>query len=171
MTRLDHNRSIYALSHKLGCDVDEIDHFCIWGNHSPTMFPDTFNATIKGKNFHKSLDNQWRVDSFIPEVQQRGAAIIKQRGLSSAASAGNAAIEHMRDWHNGTNNKWTSMGVYSNGEYGIEKGLIYSYPVIIENQKYKIVENIPIGEEQRRMMKITENELIKERELISHLLK
>ena len=147
MTRLDHNRSIYALANKLGCHVDDIENFCIWGNHSPTMFPDTFNSTIKGNKFHNKLDQDWRTKEFIPQVQQRGAAIIKQRGLSSAASAGNAAIEHMRDWHTGTNGKWTSMGVISNGEYGVEKNLIYSFPVTIENKKYSIVKNVNITDE------------------------
>lgn len=147
MTRLDHNRAIFQLAQKLNCHVNDIEKFCIWGNHSPTMFPDTFNATYKGKSIKDQLDNDWRVKSFIPDVQQRGSTIIKQRGLSSAASAANAALEHMRDWFTGTQGKWTSMGVHSNGEYGIEKNLIYSFPVTIENQKFEVVKDIKISDQ------------------------
>lgn len=134
------------------------------------MFPDTFNATINGKHFHSNLDENWRIQEFIPKVQKRGAEIIGARGLSSAASAGNAAIAHMRDWHLGSQGKWVSMGILAEGDYGINKGLIYSFPVTVENGKYSIVEGITIGEEQRERMKFTEDELIKEREFVDHLL-
>ena len=172
MTRLDHDRALSQLALNQNCSVDDIHNFCIWGNHSPTMFPDTFNATINGNNIHNNLNNDWRVNTFIPEVQQRGASIIKARGLSSAASAGNAAIAHMRDWVLGTSGRWTSMSVLSNGEYGIEKNLIYSYPVIVgENGEVKIVEGLDISEEQRERMRFTESELLGERELVEDLLR
>ncbi len=171
MTRLDHDRSLSQLALKMKCHLGDIDHFCIWGNHSPTMFPDTFNATINGVKFHDQLDQNWRVNEFIPRVQQRGAEIIKARGLSSAASAGNAALVHMRDWALGTQGKWTSMGILSKGEYGISKGLIYSYPVIVEdNGKVNMVQGLKINDEQRECMKKTEDELLKERETIENLL-
>lgn len=170
MTRLDHNRALSALSNKLKAPLDEITQFCIWGNHSPTMFPDTFNAKLRNESLHQKLDQEWRTKTFIPSVQQRGAEIIKARGLSSAASAGNAAIDHMRDWILGSNG-WTSMGVFTRGEYGVEKGLIFSFPIVCNNGNWKIVEGVQVGEEQRERIKHTEDELIKEREMVSHLLK
>lgn len=146
MTRLDHNRALSQLSQKIDVPLDEIENFCIWGNHSPTMFPDTFNAKVNGKPLNEMLDNQWRTETFIPSVQQRGAEIIKMRGLSSAASAGNAAIDHMRDWWLGKEG-WSSMGVLSRGEYGVEKGLIFSFPVHCRNGEWTIIKGVAIGEE------------------------
>lgn len=171
MTRLDHNRGLYQLAKKLNVGLDEISNFCVWGNHSPTMFPDTTNVKVNGKLVHDSLDHNWRVNEFIPKVQQRGAAIIEQRKLSSAASAGNAAIDHMRTWTYGTNGDWASFSVKSNGEYGVEKGLIFSYPVTVENGQWKIVEGLKFNDEAKERMKKTEQELIGEREVISELLK
>lgn len=171
MTRLDHNRGLYQLAKKYDTALENIENFCIWGNHSPTMYPDTTHLKVEGKEVYDKIDKEWLKKDFIPKVQQRGTAIINARKLSSAASAGNAAIDHIHDWFAGTGNKWTSMGVYSNGEYGITKGLIYSYPVTINNGKWSIVEGLEIKPESREMMQITENELLKEREVISHLLK
>jgi malate dehydrogenase len=171
MTRLDHDRGLYQLSKKLGVTLDDIKNFCIWGNHSPTMFPDTTNVLVNGKLVHGSLDAEWRNKDFIPKVQQRGAAIIAQRKLSSAASAGNAALSHMRDWAVGTNNEWTSFGVVSNGEYGVSKGLVFSYPVTIKDGKWSIVQGLKIDAESQERIKKTEAELIAEREIIAPLLK
>lgn len=171
MTRLDHDRGLYQLSKKLGVSLDQIKNFCVWGNHSPTMFPDTTNATVNGKNIHSSLDSQWRANDFIPKVQQRGAAIINQRKLSSAASAGNAAIAHMRDWSIGTNGEWISFSVVSNGEYGVSKGLVFSYPVTVSNGKWSIVQGLKLDAEAQERIKKTEAELIQERDVISSLLK
>lgn len=170
MTRLDHDRALSQLALNQNCSISDIQNFCIWGNHSPTMFPDSFNATINGTKFHNKLDHDWRVNKFIPEVQQRGGAIIKARGLSSAASAGNAAIAHMRDWMLGTAGNWTSMGVLSRGEYGIQEGLIYSFPVVV-GEGVEIVKGVQVGEEQMEMMRVTESELLGERQLVEHLMK
>ena len=171
MTRLDHNRGLHQLSKKLGVTIDDIKNFCVWGNHSPTMFPDTTNVTVNGKLIHSSLDAEWRNKDFIPKVQQRGTAIINQRKLSSAASAGNAAMNHMRDWALGTNNEWTSFSVVSNGEYGISKGLVFSYPVTVNNGKWSIVQGLKWDSEAQERIKKTEAELIAERDIIMPLLK
>ena len=136
MTRLDHDRALGQLATYLNCSVLDLENFCVWGNHSPTMFPDTTNLTVDGQRVE--LDQEWVNNQFIPEVQQRGASIIAVRGKSSAASAGNAAIFSMKDWVLGSR-RWTSMSVYSNGEYGVSEGLIYSYPVTCQGGNYEIV--------------------------------
>lgn len=171
MTRLDHDRGLSQLAEKLKVDLEDIKKFAIWGNHSPTMFPDTHNAEVNGQKIHDKLGEEWRSKNFIPDVQQRGAAIIQARKLSSAASAGNAAISHIRDWVLGTQGNWTSMSIKSQGEYGITKGLIFSYPVITENGKWKIVEGLNITDDARERIKKTENELIHERDMVQELLK
>ena len=171
MTRLDHNRALYQIAKKYSVSLAEVKNFCIWGNHSPTMFPDVTHTVINGEQIYSKIDKQWLDNDFIPKVQQRGTAIINARGASSAASAGNAAIDHIHDWVHGSHNEWASMGVYSNGEYGISKGLIYSYPVIIKDGKYSIVQNLEIKPEALERMKKTEKELLEERETVAHLLK
>jgi malate dehydrogenase len=130
MTRLDHNRSLYQLSHKFNTHFDNISNFCIWGNHSSTMFPDLHNCKINGKAALESVTSEWVDKEFIPTVQQRGAAIIAARKLSSAASAGSSAIDHVRDWVRGTD-KWESMAVHTDGSYNVPKGLIFSFPVTV----------------------------------------
>ena len=171
MTRLDHNRGLYQLAKKFNVELDEVKNFCIWGNHSPTMFPDTTHVKINKEEIYAKLEQEWLNKDFIPKVQQRGTAVINARKLSSAASAGNAAINHMHDWVIGTKKNWTSMGVYSNGEYGVQKGLIFSYPVTTENGKWAIVEGLELKPEALERIKITEQELIKEREVVADLLK
>jgi len=171
MTRLDHNRGLAQLAEKTGCQVTEIDKFCIWGNHSATQFPDITYATIKGKSARSTInDDKWVTDKFIPDVQQRGAAIIAARGLSSAASAANAAIEHIRDWVHGTNGKWTSMAIPSNGEYGATKGVWYSYPVVVKNGKYEIVNGLSVDNAQKERLTKTNNELVEEKNGVASLL-
>jgi len=147
MTRLDHNRALYQLAQKTGSHVNDIEKLAIWGNHSPTMYADVTHATVNGKKATDLVDNDWINKTFIPTVQQRGAAVINLRKLSSAASAANAALEHIRDWVSGSNGKWLSMGVPSDGSYGVEPGLIFSYPVTIEGGKYKIVQGLKITPE------------------------
>ena len=171
MTRLDHNRGLYQLSKKFGVGLSDVRNFCVWGNHSPTMYPDTTHALVEGKHVYDKIEKEWLTKDFIPKVQQRGTAIINARGASSAASAGNAAINHVHDWVLGTHNEWTSMGVYSNGEYGIAKGLIYSFPVTTKEGQWKIVKDLEIRPELLEGMRKTEKELLEERETVSHLLK
>eukprot|EP01112_Ceratiomyxa_fruticulosa_P013749 TRINITY_DN3883_c0_g1_i1.p1 TRINITY_DN3883_c0_g1~~TRINITY_DN3883_c0_g1_i1.p1 ORF type:complete len:332 (+),score=85.29 TRINITY_DN3883_c0_g1_i1:874-1869(+) len=144
MTRLDHNRGLASLAIKTKSTVNDIEKFAIWGNHSATQYPSIVHATINGKKATEVLEQTWVRDTFIPEVQQRGAAIIKVRGLSSAASAASAAIDHMRDWTYGTNGKWTSMAIYSEGDYGADKGLYFSYPVICSNGNYNVVKGLEL---------------------------
>ena len=169
MTRLDHDRGLSQLAEKLHCKTTDIDHFAVWGNHSSTMFPDTTHLTVKGKP--ASLEQAWLDSGFIPVVQQRGAAVIKARGLSSAASAGNAAISHIRDWVTGTNGKWTSFSVPSDGSYNVPKGLIFSFPVTAENKKYKIVQGLKISEAAQKRIDLTTKELLEERKAVESLLK
>jgi malate dehydrogenase len=173
MTRLDHNRGLAQLADRTGARVTDISKFAIWGNHSATQYPDISHTTIKGKAASEAInDEKWVRDTFIPAVQQRGAAIINARGLSSAASAANAAIDHIRDWHFGTNGEWTSMAVPSNGEYGIEKGLWYSFPMTIApGGEYTIIKNLPVDKFSAEKMDITRKELISEREAVANLLK
>ena len=141
MTRLDHNRALFQLSQKTHAHVSQIEKFCIWGNHSSTMVPDLTHSLVNKSLATSLVDAQWIDKEFTPIVQQRGAAIIKARKLSSAASAGNAAIEHIRDWVHG-GNQWQSIAVSSNGEYGVDKNLVFSYPVICKNGDWKIVEGL-----------------------------
>ncbi len=171
LTRLDHNRAISQLSEKCGVMATEITQMTIWGNHSATQYPDLHHALVNGQNAMNLVDVAWFGDNFIPTVQQRGAAIIKARGLSSAASAASASIDHMRDWVCGTaEGDWTSMAVPSDGSYGIGEGVIYSYPVTINNGEYSIVQGLEINEFSRERMNLTETELREEREAVKHLL-
>lgn len=171
MTRLDHDRGLSQLAEKLKCKTTDIEKFAVWGNHSPTMYPDTHYMTVKGKPVQSSLDAKWLNDAFIPAVQQRGAAVIKARGSSSAASAGNAAISHIRDWVTGTNGQWTSFSVPTDGSYNVPKGLIFSFPVTVANKKYSIVQGLKISEEAQRRIDTTTKELLEERKAVEHLLK
>lgn len=172
MTRLDHNRAMAQLAEKTDSTVNDIKKMTIWGNHSSTQYPDLTSATVNGKPALDLVDRAWYEGTYIPEVQQRGAAIIKARGASSAASAANAAIAHMRTWVLGTDeNDWVSMGVYSNGEYGIAKGLIYSFPVTCANGDWSIVDGVDVSSDfSKEKMAATEQELSEERDAVAHLL-
>jgi malate dehydrogenase len=171
MTRLDHNRALYQLANKLNCHVNDVEKMAIWGNHSPTMYADVTHASANGKKVTDSVDSEWINKTFIPTVQQRGAAVIAARKLSSAASAANAAIDHVRDWVHGTKGKWQSMGVLSDGSYGIKEGVVFSYPVTIENGKYKIVQGLKVTPESQKRLDVTNDELWSERKAIESLLK
>jgi malate dehydrogenase len=171
MTRLDHNRAIAQLAQKAGCHVSDIRRMTIWGNHSATQYPDVHHAEVGGKPATDLVDETWLAEEFIPVVQQRGAAIIAARGASSAASAASAAIDHMHDWALGTpDGDWVSMGIPSDGSYGIEPGVTYSYPVRCSNGKYEIVEGLEISDFSRERMAATEVELREERAAIEELL-
>ncbi|GAB2520200.1 malate dehydrogenase [Microbulbifer agarilyticus] len=171
MTRLDHNRALTQLANKTDSTVNDITHMTIWGNHSATQYPDLHQAKVNGENAMGKVEQEWYETDFIPTVQQRGAAIIKARGASSAASAANAAIDHMRDWALGSaEGDWTSMGVYSDGSYGIAKGLIYSFPVVCKNGDWEIVQGVDINDFSREKMTATEQELAEERDAVAHLL-
>ncbi|MFT3931540.1 MAG: malate dehydrogenase [Spongiibacteraceae bacterium] len=171
MTRLDHNRAISQLAEKTGTTVNDVTNMTIWGNHSSTQYPDLFHAKVKGKTAIELVDQDWYKGTYIPAVQQRGAAIIAARGASSAASAANAAIDHMRTWALGTEgDNWVSMGVYSDGSYGIDKGLIYSFPVRCKGGKWEIVQGLSIDAFSQEKMKATEKELAEERDAVKHLL-
>lgn len=170
MTRLDHNRAKAQLATKTGKQSTDVDGVIIWGNHSATQYPDMHHCNVSGKPASTLVSQDWVAKEFIPTVQQRGAAIIKARGLSSAASAANAAIEHMRDWALGTAGKTVSMGIHSDGSYGIEKGLIYSFPVTCEKGQYSIVQGLEINEFSRGLMQATEKELREERDAVADLL-
>jgi malate dehydrogenase len=171
MTRLDHNRAMAQLALKTGTHSNDVKGLAIWGNHSATQYPDLHHAKVGKKSAMSLVDQDWYENDFIPTVQQRGAAIIQARGASSAASAASAAIDHMRDWALGTRKGTVlSMGVYSDGSYGIEKGLIYSFPVTCEEGKWKIIKGLDINEFSRQKMRETEQELIEERDAVAHLL-
>jgi len=172
MTRLDHNRAMAQLAGKTDSTVNDVKKMIIWGNHSSTQYPDLTASTVNGKPALDLVDRAWYEGTYIPEVQQRGAAIIKARGASSAASAANAAIAHMRTWVMGTDeNDWVSMGVYSNGEYGIAKGLIYSFPVTCANGDWSIVDGVDVSSDfSKEKMAATEQELSEERDAVAHLL-
>lgn len=171
MTRLDHNRAMSQLAEKTGKTVNDVTHMTIWGNHSSTQYPDLFHAKVSGEIAIDLVEKTWYEDTFIPDVQQRGAAIIKARGASSAASAANAAIFHMRDWALGSaENDWVSMGVYSDGSYGIEEGLIYSFPCVCKNGDWEIVQGVDIDAFSQEKMKATETELKEERDAVKSLL-
>lgn len=171
MTRLDHNRAMSQLAEKTGKTVNDVTHMTIWGNHSSTQYPDLFHAKVSGETAIDLVEKTWYEDTFIPDVQQRGAAIIKARGASSAASAANAAIFHMRDWALGSaENDWVSMGVYSDGSYGIEEGLIYSFPCVCKNGDWEIVQGVDIDAFSQEKMKATETELKEERDAVKSLL-
>ena len=170
MTRLDHNRAVTQLAQKTGKHVVDVKGLSIWGNHSATQYPDISHASIDGTAADSLVDQSWVEETFIPIVQQRGAAIIKARGLSSAASAANAAIEHMRDWALGTDGEVVSMAVYSDGSYGITKGLIYSFPCTCAGGDWAIVQGLAINDFSRGKMNETETELIDERDAVKDLL-
>lgn len=173
MTRLDHNRGMAQLAEQTNSTVNDIKKMIIWGNHSSTQYPDLTFTTVNGKSALEQVERDWYENTYIPNVQQRGAAIIKARGASSAASAANAAIAHMRSWALGTddNNDWVSMGVYSQGQYGITEGLIYSFPCTCKNGDWQIVEGLDVSSDfSQQKMKATETELIEERDAVNHLL-
>ncbi|MGR4870792.1 malate dehydrogenase [Variovorax sp. LARHSF232] len=171
MLRLDHNRAASQIAAKVGKAVGDIEKLTVWGNHSPTMYADYRFATIGGASVKDMINDQvWNADTFLPTVGKRGAAIIEARGLSSAASAANAAIDHMRDWALGSKGKWVTMGVPSNGEYGIPKEVIFGFPVTTENGEYKIVEGLAIDEFSQERINKTLAELQGEQDGVKHLL-
>jgi malate dehydrogenase len=169
MTRLDHNRAMAQLAAKAGKHVSEVDGLCIWGNHSATQYPDIHRASVAGEGAMSMIDMDWYTADFIPTVQQRGAAIIEARGASSAASAANAAIDHMRDWALGTDSV-VSMGVYSDGSYGVAEGLIYSFPVTCQGGDWSIMQGVEVNGFSQEKMDATETELAEERDAVAHLL-
>ncbi|HMB56931.1 MAG TPA: malate dehydrogenase [Arenimonas sp.] len=171
MLRLDHNRALSQLAGKTGKPVGDIKKLIVWGNHSPTMYPDYRFATIAGASVKDSIgDESWNRETFIPKVGKRGAAIIEARGLSSAASAANAAIDHIHDWVLGTNGEWTTMGIPSDGSYGIPKDVMYGFPVVCKDGKYEIVKDLAIDDYSREMMNKTLAELEEERAGVASLL-
>ena len=171
MTRLDHNRASAQLAQKTGKHVSSVSRLTIWGNHSATQYPDIHHATVDGADATSLVDQDWLADEFIPVVQQRGAVIIKARGASSAASAASAAIDHMHDWALGTDGDgWVSMAIPADGSYGIEPGIVYSYPVRCRDGGYEIVQDLSINEFSRSRMDATETELREERAAIESLL-
>ncbi|WP_406383386.1 malate dehydrogenase [Streptomyces sp. NBC_01618] len=171
MTRLDHNRAISQLAAKTGAAVSDIKKLTIWGNHSATQYPDIFHAEVAGKNAAELVnDETWLADTFIPTVAKRGAAIIEARGASSAASAANAAIDHIHTWVNGTAaGDWTSMGIPSDGSYGVPEGIISSFPVTTKDGKYEIVQGLDINEFSRTRIDASVQELIEERDAVREL--
>jgi len=171
MLRLDHNRALSQLAIKAGVQVADIDKLIVWGNHSPTMYPDYRFATAAGASLKDKInDADWNANDFIPKVGKRGAAIIEARGLSSAASAANAAIDHVRDWVLGSNGKWVTMGIPSDGSYGIPKDVIYGFPVTTQNGEYTMIRDLPIDDFSRERMDKTLAELEEERAGVAHLL-
>jgi malate dehydrogenase len=171
MTRLDHNRAMAQLASKTGTRTTDVSGMIIWGNHSATQYPDVNHCTVGGQAASEAADAEWLKGDFIATVQQRGAAIIKARGLSSAASAASSAIDHIRDWALGTaDGEWTSMGIPSDGSYGVEPGIIYSYPVTCANGEYSIVQNLDVDAFSQGLMDATEQELREERAAVEHLL-
>ncbi|ADG61703.1 malate dehydrogenase [Moraxella catarrhalis] len=170
MLRLDHNRALTQVAKKTGKAVKDIKKLIVWGNHSPTMYADYRFATINGESVKEMINDQdWNANTFLPTVGKRGAAIIEARGLSSAASAANAAIDHMRDWALGSNGEWVTMGIPSDGSYGIPKGIMFGFPVTTENGEYQIVQDLQIDDLSQERINITLNELEEERAAIDHL--
>lgn len=171
MTRLDHNRAMSQLADKTGTTINDVTNMTIWGNHSATQYPDLHHTKVNGKTAIDLVEQDWYEADFIPTVQQRGAAIIAARGASSAASAANAAISHMRTWALGTaEGDWASMGIYSDGSYGITEGLIYSFPCVCKDGDWSIVQGLEINDFSRGKMQATEQELTEERDAVQHLL-
>jgi malate dehydrogenase len=172
MMRLDHNRAVSQIAHKIGKPIASVKKVTVWGNHSATQYPDLFQAECEGKKVWPQINDQaWLESNFIPTVQKRGAAIIEARGLSSAASAANAAIDHIRDWVLGTpEGNWVSMGIPSDGSYGVPEGVLYGYPVTCKNGKFSIVKSVELSEFSRKRMDATLKELHEERDGIKHLL-
>lgn len=171
MMRLDHNRSLSQLAEKTRSHSTKIEKMVVWGNHSSTQYPDISYATVDGEPIREKVDDDWNVNTFIPLVQQRGAAVIKARGASSAASAASAAIDHMRDWALGSQGKWVSMGVYSAGNsYGIDEDIIFSFPIICENGEWKEISGLEVSDFSRERLTVTEKELLDEKAAIADLL-
>ncbi len=171
MMRLDHNRAMSQLAEKTDSHSTKIQKMVVWGNHSATQYPDLSYATVEGKAAKSLIDEDWYVNNFIPTVQQRGAAIIKARGASSAASAASAAVDHMRSWALGSDGEWVSMGVFSAGNsYGINEDIMYSFPITCENGEWKEVTGLEVSDFSRERMAATEKELVEERDAISDLL-
>lgn len=171
MLRLDHNRALSQIAAKTGTAVADIEKLAVWGNHSPTMYADYRFATVGGKSVKDMInDQEWNKNVFLPTVGKRGAAIIEARGLSSAASAANAAIDHMRDWALGTNGKWVTMGIPSDGQYGIPKDTMFGFPVTVENGEYKVVEGLEIDAFSQERIDLTLKELQEEQAGVAHLL-
>jgi malate dehydrogenase len=171
MLRLDHNRALSQVAAKTGTRVADIEKLTVWGNHSPSMYADYRFATVNGKSVKDLIDDQdWNANTFLPTVGKRGAAIIEARGLSSAASAANAAIDHMRDWALGSNGKWVTMGIPSDGQYGIPKDTMFGFPVTTANGEYKLVEGLPIDAFSQERINLTLKELQDEQQGVAHLL-
>jgi len=172
MMRLDHNRAMSQIAEKTGTHSTKVEKVVVWGNHSATQYPDISYATADGKAVKSLVNDEWNKNDFIPTVQQRGAAIIKARGASSAASAASAAVDHMRTWALGSNGQWVSMGVFSKGNpYGVDQDLIFAFPIICENGDWKIVEGLEISDFSREMIKKTEAELQGERAAVADHIK
>jgi malate dehydrogenase len=171
MLRLDHNRALSQIAAKTGKPVSSIEKLFVWGNHSPTMYADYRYAEIDGASVKDMInDDAWNRDTFLPTVGKRGAAIIDARGVSSAASAANAAIDHIHDWVLGTAGKWTTMGIPSDGSYGIPEGVIFGFPVTTENGEYKIVQGLSVDAFSQERINVTLNELLEEQNGVKHLL-
>jgi len=171
MLRLDHNRALSQVAQRAGHPVSAIEKLCVWGNHSPTMYADYRFATVGGRSVKDLIaDEAWNRETFLPTVGKRGAAVIEARGLSSAASAANAAIDHMRDWALGTGGRWTTMGIPSDGSYGIPEGVMYGFPVTCASGEYTLVEGLEIDAFSRERMDATLKELLEERDAVAHLL-
>ncbi|CAN7246297.1 MULTISPECIES: malate dehydrogenase [unclassified Pseudoxanthomonas] len=171
MLRLDHNRALSQLANKAGVAVGDIDKLVVWGNHSPTMYPDYRFATVNGQSLKDKInDADWNANTFIPQVGKRGAAIIEARGLSSAASAANAAIDHVRDWVLGSNGKWVTMGIPSDGSYGIPEGVMFGFAVTTENGEYTMIKDLPVDDFSQKAIDKTLAELEEERSGVAHLL-
>lgn len=171
MLRLDHNRALSQVAEKTGKDVKDIRKLCVWGNHSPTMYADYRFATINGESVKDLInDQEWNANVFLPTVGKRGAAIIEARGLSSAASAANAAIDHIHDWWLGTDGEWVTMGIPSDGSYGIPEGTMFGFPVTCANGEYEIVKGLEIDEFSQKYINITLDELEQEKAGVAHLL-
>jgi malate dehydrogenase len=171
MMRLDHNRAIAQLAVKAGAAVSDVTNMTVWGNHSPTQYPDIFHAKVKGQNAAEAVsDQEWLESDFIPTVQKRGAAVIDARGASSAASAANAAVDHVRDWVRGTpDGDWVSMGIPSDGSYGVDEGLMFGFPVTCSGGSYEIVQGLELNDFSQSRLDVTINELKDERETVKRL--
>jgi malate dehydrogenase len=170
MMRLDHNRAESQLAQHYNTNVANVKHVTVWGNHSASQYPDVFAATVNNKAIGDTVDHSWLETNFIPTVQKRGAAIIDARGLSSAASAANAAIDHMRDWVFGTkNNNWISMGVPSDGSYGIAEGVVFGFPCRCKNGEYEIVKDLELNDFSKQRVNVSYQELLDERKAVEHL--
>ncbi|MFZ0977417.1 MAG: malate dehydrogenase [Solirubrobacteraceae bacterium] len=171
MMRLDHNRAIAQLAAKAGATVSDITNMTVWGNHSPTQYPDIFNAKVKGQNAAEAVnDQEWLENDFLPTVQKRGAAVIEARGASSAASAANAAVDHVHDWVTGTpRGDWVSMGIPSDGSYGVDEGVIFGFPVTCSGGAYEIVQGLDLNDFSQSRLDVTVNELQDERETVKQL--